>query len=542
MSRLLSSVLLSNVLLVLSGQPLRTEEPAAQANALPAGALFRLGAPRFLNFGRVFSVAFSPEGTTVAAGSWDGTVRVWELASRRELHFFQEEKTRMRVVAFSPDGKILAYGGDDVGIVLREAATGKELHRLKGHRGPITVVAFSPDGKLLASKSYDRTLRLWDVAAGREVRRLGGTDVPREANDPACPVSFALDGKTVASATLLRGDAGLQQRTFRVWDVATGAEVRAFTDSASSPGIIAFSPDNRLLAVATGRRLGLPMRIRFWDVGTGRALAPIEVAQAEQSEDFFTLVFSPDGKTLASSLGGPMVLWEVATRQEVCRFPNTEPTSLAFSLEGRLLASSSIDVSVLLWDATGRGQNGKVQAPRLSPEEARGLWDDLGSQDVNKARRALWRLVDAGEDAVALLRARLQPVVSPASAETVARLVADLDSPQLAVRSRARARLVNLAEFAEPALLEAQKNRPSLEQRQRIDELLQILVDQRSRPSGDRLRTLRAVEILEQVATPAARQLLQALSRGAAGALLTCEAQAAVSRLERHAAPSQPGR
>lgn len=542
MSRQLNYVLLSGVLIIVSGRPSRSDKPAAQSDALPAGALSRLGTQRFLNFGRVFSVAFSPDGRTLASGAWDGTVRVWEIATGKEIQLFSEKKTPIRAVAFSSDGKLLAYGGEGVGIVLRETATGLELHRLKGHRGPITVVVFSPDGKLLASKGYDQTFRLWDVATGREVRRLSSTNDPKEVNDPECPVNFSLDGKTVASATLRWGGFVLERRTFRVWDVASGTEVRSFKDSSPSPGVVAFSSDNRLLAVATGRTRGNPARINLWDMGTGKAQRPIEITQAEHPQILSALVFSPDGKTLASSLNGPIVLWEVATRQETCRLPNTEPTNLVFSPNGRLLASSSTDISVLLWDVTGRRHDGKAQAAKLSREESQRLWDDLSSQDVAKARRALWTLVAAGEDTVTLLRGRLRPAVNPVSAETIARLIADLDSPQFTIRSKAKAQLVELADFAEPALLQAGKDRPSLEQRQRIEELLAIIVDKRSNPSGERLRTIRAIEILEQIDTPAARQLLQRLSPGADGALMTREAQAALTRLERHPIASQPNR
>jgi hypothetical protein len=101
------------------------------------------------------------------------------------------------------------------------------------------------------------------------------------------------------------------------------------------------------------------------------------------------------------------------------------------------------------------------------------------------------------------------------------------------MRSKARTQLAQLGEFAEPALLEAAKHQPSLELRRRIEELSNHIIDGRSRPLGDRLRALRAVEILEQIATPEARQVLLTLVRGAAGALLTREAQASLARLER---------
>jgi len=113
------------------------------------------------------------------------------------------------------------------------------------------------------------------------------------------------------------------------------------------------------------------------------------------------------------------------------------------------------------------------------------------------------------------------PVASPASAETISGLITDLNSSEYAVRAKASMQLVQLAEIAEPALLQAQKNQPSLELRRRIDQLAKTIVDLRTKPSEERLRELRAVEILEQIETPEARQLLQTLSHGAAGALLT---------------------
>lgn len=138
------------------------------------------------------------------------------------------------------------------------------------------------------------------------------------------------------------------------------------------------------------------------------------------------------------------------------------------------------------------------------------------------------------------MNACLHPVVSSASAEAIARLIADLNSPEYAVRAKATAEMVKLAELAEPSLLEAQKNHPSLELRRRVDQLLKAIVDWRTKPTDDRLRAWRAVEVLEQIDAPEARQLLQTLSRGAAGALLTREAQASLARLERQPNPLVP--
>ncbi len=516
-------------------QPLRADEPVAQPNSLPSGAVARFGTSRFLNFGRAFSVAFSPDGKILAAGGWDGSVRLWEVAGGKELHLFHEQNSPVQALAFSPDGTVFACAGKGSEIVLRETATGKGLRRLAGHQGPITVIAFSPDSKLSASKGHDRTFRLWDVADGRELRRIGSKDSRKEGNNPNCPVAFSRDGRTVTSATTSQNAfPGPQQKTIRVWDVASGAEVRSFPDDSSSNGPYAFSPDNQMLAAVAGYARGLPPRINLWDLTSGKTLPPIELARGESLSILSYLAFSPDGKTLASSGDGPIQLWEVATRRAAAQFPtqNTGANCLAFSPTGRLLVSGSTDTTALLWDVTGRMQNGKLPPATLSPKECQVLWDDLGGPDAVKGRRALWALVAGDGASVAFLKTRLHPVASSTSAEAIAKLVGELNSPEYTVRAKATAQLVQLAELAEPALLESQKHHPSLELRRRVEQLLKAIVDLRTKPTDDRLRAWRAVEVLEQIDTPQARQLLQTLSRGAAGALLTREAEASLARLE----------
>ncbi len=536
MFRMLNSAFWASILAITSAHVLRADEPAAQANALPGGALARLGSARFLNLGHVFSVAFAPDGKTLAAGSWDGSVRIWEVATGKELHRFQEQKTPVRAVAFSSDGRLLACANEGSGIVLRDTATGNELRRLKGHVGPVTFVQFSPDSKLLASKGFDQSFRLWDVTGGRELCRLQCKDSPKQVHDAECPISFTPDSKCVLSATRVDGVPGRNiARTFRVWDVASGNEVRSFHEEGSSLGTVAFSPDYQLLAVANRPFRELRQRINLGDVARGKGLSPIEAAEVVHVESHSFLAFSPDGKMLASRSGGPIQLWEVATRQEAGRFqtPDTAPTCLALSPNGRLLASASVDVTVLLWDVTGRMQNGELPPVKLSPKEYQSLWDALAGQDAAKARQALWTMVSAGGDSVAFLRTCLHPVASPISAEAIGRLVADLDSPQFTVRNKAHDQLARLAELAEPTLLEARKNQPSLEVRHRVDELLKVVADLRSRPTGDHLRNLRAAEILYQIGSPVAKQLLETLAHGAPSAMLTQQAQASLARLER---------
>ena len=545
MSQLQKYLLSGAVLILMSGTPTCADEPAAQPLPLPSGAIARLGVSRFLNFGRVFSVEFSPDGKTLATGAWDGAVHIWELPGGKELHQFHEQNGPARAVAFSPDGRLFACAGKSADIVLREVATGKEVKRLKGHSNTITCLAFSPDGKLLASKAYDQTTRLWDVAGAREVRRLVSQDSAKQGNDPDSPIVFLSDGKTLVSATSSASQlGGSPVRTFHIWDSATGGEVRSFQDDSTWRNAVAISPASKLLAVGVGYVRGGPPRINLWDLDNGKALPPIELARDAGMMSVSTLAFSPDGKTLAISGGGPIQLWEVATRREAARFlsPDNEAAYLAFSSTGRVLASGSTDFTALLWDVTGRKEPGALSTFKSSSKEWQAFWEDLADPDALKARRAIWTFIAAGNESVAFLQARLQPVKSSASTEVITELVAELSSPDYVIRNKASAQLIQLAELAEPALVKAQKAQPALELRRRIDDLLKLIVEFRVKPSGDRLRGWRAVEILEQIDTPRARQLLQTLSRGAAGAVLTREAEASLARLERKANSAPPGR
>jgi uncharacterized protein with WD repeat len=120
----------------------------------------------------VSAVAFSPDGKTVASGSWDKTARLWDAATGEERQVFEGHDEYVSTVAFSPDGKMVPSGSWDKTVRLWDAATGEERQVLEGHDSEVRAVAFSPDGKTVASGSRDRTVRLWDAATGEETQVL----------------------------------------------------------------------------------------------------------------------------------------------------------------------------------------------------------------------------------------------------------------------------------------------------------------------------------------------------------------------------------
>jgi hypothetical protein len=182
---------------------------------------------------------------------------------------------------------------------------------------------------------------------------------------------------------------------------------------------------------------------------------------------------------------------------------------------------------------TGRLADGEGRTAKFTDKELKGLWIDLASSDAVQAGRAVWAFVAAGPQAVSLLGERLRPIAVKAPSEVVARLIVDLDADNFRVREKARLELAKLGEVCETALRQALAKRPSVEMRRSLQDLLSKLEAVRKEPSGDVLRAVRAVEVLEQVGTPDARHVLEAWSRGDPGVHLTREAQAALGRLAR---------
>jgi WD40 repeat protein len=479
-----------------------------QDDSLPAGALARLGEVRYRHIGRVFSIAFSADSKILLAGTWDGSIRLWDVATGKELRQYPGHKGWVRSVAFSPDGKTFASGGKDKIIRLWETATGKELRRFEGHQHWVQNLAFSPDGKLLASRGG--TLRLWDVATGREVRRI----------NPCfgmASLAFSPDGKLLAYGGV---------NSIVLVNLATDKEVRQFTIPGSSFGGLAFAPNGKMLI---GVNSNWDFTIYSWDVTTGKPFRPLGKRQGGMG----SIVFAPDGRSMALTGGDYTIrIYEVLTRGERFRLqsPDKKPSTLAYSPDGRILAQGSEDIAVLLWDVTGLWGKDRPRSTAFSEKELQTLWADLGSDDADNAYRAIRRLVAGSKDSVPFIQKHLRPVAS-VDARTVSRLVADLDSDQFETREQATEQLEKLAELAEPALREALRDKPSLEKRQRIERLLEKLAGERDNPSPHRLRMLRALEALEHMDTPAARRALEELAKGAAGDAFTNKAKEALKRL-----------
>jgi WD40 repeat protein/serine/threonine protein kinase len=305
------------------------------------------------HIGQVRTVAFSPDGTVVASAAGE-TVSLWDSAIGKPLGQLKGHTDSVGGVAFSPDGKTLASVSGDPDnplkpgdfrfkprtvrakpgeVKLWNVATHMERATLKGHTGPVYCVGFMPDGNRLVTGSDDMTAIVWDIA-GSEQATLPGHRLEINA------LAFAPDGKTLASVS--------DDTTIKLWDIASGQR-RATLRHPGNVKFVVYSPDGTLLATGGGDRF-----VKVWDALTGLERTTLR----GHRYTIRAIAFSPDGTLLASCAGDPgarageIKVWDLARRQVrfELRGHNEAVRSIAISPDGKLLASASDDRTVKLWD------------------------------------------------------------------------------------------------------------------------------------------------------------------------------------------------
>jgi uncharacterized protein with WD repeat len=284
----------------------------------------------------VTGVAFSSDGQRLASGSWDQTVRLWNVPTGQQLSTVGSKMKEVQALAFSRDGDWLATENSSNTVTLWDARTGREIRTLPSNR-PLGVlgsnwvysIAFSPDGRWLASGVDDKTVRLWDVRTGSGIRDLTGL------RRSVIYAAFSPDGRWLAT--------GDDDKSIRIWEVSTGREIQRLSGHKKPIYAVAFSPNGRWLASASADK-----SIKLWDIAAGREIHTL----TGHGNMVTSLAFSPDGLWIASGSWDKTVrIWDVENGHEVQTLGGHDHPvySVAFDSRGRWLASGSEDGTINLW-------------------------------------------------------------------------------------------------------------------------------------------------------------------------------------------------
>lgn len=279
-------------------------------------------------------IAISPEGKTIASGSIEGFVDLWEVSTGKQLRDFSV-RSRVESIAYSLDGQILATGGDDGKVRLWQASTGTFIRSLATYPFPVQSIAFSPDGTTLATSSWKKTVELWHVSTGQLLRTLTGH------SDTVNAVVFSPDGKTLAS--------GSYDGTIRLWNPTTGDSTHTFVAYKRPVYTLAFSPDGKQLVS------GGDNTIKLWDLQTTQLHATlighsdVITAIAIPSDGRAGSEAMPKGLIISGSRDKTIKIWDSDTGALLKTLSDNPILAVVITPDGRTIASAGNDGKIKLW-------------------------------------------------------------------------------------------------------------------------------------------------------------------------------------------------
>ncbi len=532
------------------------------------------------------AIAYSPDSKKVAVGG--EAIAIYETATGKRLNPSRESECPVHQIKYALGGKmLLVWQWHDKAIELWDTAKWQKTRTLHPKIGSFGEMIVSPDGKHLATAEGDSTegkrqciICTWDLQTGKRQKEIALNDSWFDS------LSYSADGKTLRyqqvdsqGRVFVFRDAATGEERGRqpvsvrlpepiqfqpewkpllepegkvliwggsadlvgLWDAKTGNVVRIFGDrwmGILNPPV--FSSDGRTIAavgnVGKRNRVPLQLEILLYEKATGKErlhIAPNEWWHWQSKQ----IAFSPDGRLLASASRWEAIqVWDLGTGKEVGRFSGHRGpiNALSFAPDSKTLASGSADSNVVIWDVSTFVPATKATSEKLSHEALAQDWDHLAGADAVRAYAAIVELVRHPDQAESLLQDKLASL-KKADTKPVARLIADLDSDDFKTREHASKELANLGRSAERALREKLREKSSAELTRRIQELL----DKLDRPEDDpvQLRLLRAIEVLERLGTPKAKRLLRKLVEAAPDADTAREAQASLQRLGNAEAP-----
>jgi WD40 repeat protein len=340
--------------------------------------------------GAVRGLAFLMDNSGLISASEDQSIRFWKATEPALLPLvtLSAHSPEALCAAFSADGKWLVTGGADKNLAIRDAATGMLRQQLHGHTSRVNRIAMSPDSKRAASVSGDGTVRLWSLQQEEEITEFNAWNEKFAAGRA---IAFSSDGRTIAS--------GADDGTIKLWDQIDRKLLHTLAEQSLPVTSLVFTNDGSTLLSATGdwRNNRVPGEIRLWEVASGRELAELKgcaseikciavdkngelLASTEAGSDLHlwnlknhqllrtlrldslsgSLAFSPDGKRLATGhYSGSIVLWDVPDLKPVQRYTGHTKgiPGIAFRPDGKLIATTGLDGKLSLWPVSAESPN-----------------------------------------------------------------------------------------------------------------------------------------------------------------------------------------
>ncbi len=293
----------------------------------------------------ITSIAYAPDGKTLASGSADNTIKLWNVATGKLIANFNGHSGRINSISWSPDGKTLASGSADNTIKLWNIATGKQITNFNGHSSvsvlispnQISTVVWSPDGKMLASSSSDSTIKLWNITTGKQIDYFkGNTRINLFFPNQISKIAWSPDGNTLAIGAI--------DNTIKLSDISTSKQIAILVGHSDLINSLAWSPDGKTLASGAKDNT-----LKLWNVANNKQIANFKSHTAWIN----CVVWSPDGTKLASgSTDKTIKIWDFATGKQIANFKGHSDliNSITWSPDGKTLASAANDNTIKLWD------------------------------------------------------------------------------------------------------------------------------------------------------------------------------------------------
>jgi WD40 repeat protein len=461
----------------------------------------------------VYGLSFLNTETLVSAG--DNTIRWWDLRTGSELDSKGGQHGRIQSAAFTLDGKTLAVGHGGGKVMVWDVGGRKDVFSYDLEPPSAPIVSFSLDGSKLAIQSRltgnKLPFRLIDTQRWKEILRFNfGNGGRGLAFLPGNKLVFYLD---VSSADLRDLNEGKHQ------------ELPDLARLGNQP-TLAQSADGRFLVLGHigGKESGV---LRLWETASKKTVWMASLGKTDPT----ALAISPDNTTLAiGGRDGALGLWDARSGRELDRFTGHqgEVRALAFSRDGKRLASGSADTTIHIWDIAKTMTRPRPPSVRLKDEEIRDLWTCLGSDDAPAAQRAVWRLVDAGDQTRAFLAKEL--FIDEDGDKRFQRLVKQLDDTSVKTRERAMQELIILGASYTNAAKQALAKAVAPRVKQRLEGILAAY--ERGAEQRLRHRQVRVLQILESLGTTTSKDLLKQIIEKYPSTPFAIDAKATLRRLE----------